>query len=75
MSPSNPVRNTLHDELVSGRHEQRATLLVRPDNTIARRAYDSWGWQPVTRLKPTWDHAPTFIVLIKVLRRARQSPS
>ncbi|SBT54911.1 GNAT family N-acetyltransferase [Micromonospora narathiwatensis] len=61
------VARDLHAELISGRGEERATLLVRPDNTAARNAYHTWGWQSVTSLRPAWDHAPTFMVLTKAL--------
>ena len=61
---------TLHDRLLSGRTEERATLLVRPDNAIARRAYDSWGWTQQARLRPGWENAPEFIVLTKALTSA-----
>ncbi|WP_433531666.1 GNAT family N-acetyltransferase [Micromonospora sp. CA-263727] len=61
------MARTLHDRLLGGRTEKRATLLVRPDNTIARRAYDSWGWTQQARLRPGWDNAPEFIVLTRAL--------
>lgn len=57
------VAQALHDQLLSGRTEQRATLLVRPDNAIARRAYDSWNWTQQARLRPSWENAPEFLVL------------
>ncbi|MDG4803827.1 GNAT family N-acetyltransferase [Micromonospora sp. WMMD980] len=59
------VARALHDQLLSRRAEDRATLLVDPENAVARRAYDSWGWQHVTHLTPTWDDAPKFMVLIR----------
>ncbi|MFI5485642.1 GNAT family N-acetyltransferase [Micromonospora echinaurantiaca] len=59
------IARALHDELLSGRTEERATLLVRPDNTVARRAYESWGWRCVARLKPAWEGAPTFMVAVR----------
>lgn len=58
------IARALHDEVMSSRTEDRATLLVRPDNTVARGAYESWGWQHVAQLKPAWDGAPTFLVLV-----------
>jgi GNAT superfamily N-acetyltransferase len=56
----------LHDALLSNRHEQRATLLVRPDNTPARTAYRSWGWYKVGDLQP-FDDAPLFEVMMRAL--------
>ncbi len=58
------VAHALHDQLLLGRSEQRATLLVEPDNVAARRAYLHWGWRKVAQLRPGWDHAPLFDVLI-----------
>jgi GNAT superfamily N-acetyltransferase len=54
------VAHALHDALLAGRREQRATLLVEPDNLVARRAYEHWGWAKVGQLKPDWEGAPVF---------------
>ncbi|WFE33097.1 GNAT family N-acetyltransferase [Micromonospora sp. WMMD975] len=59
------VARALHDQLLSRRAEDRATLLVDPENSVARRVYDSWGWRHVTHLTPAWDDAPRFMVLIR----------
>jgi len=56
--------HALHDELLCSRREDRATLLVRPANTYAYRAYTRWGWQLVAQLSPGWPDAPTFDVLM-----------
>jgi GNAT superfamily N-acetyltransferase len=58
------VAHRLHDELLSKRTEQRATLLVEPDNTRAYRAYLHWGWRKVAQLRPGWPDAPIFDVLV-----------
>jgi ribosomal protein S18 acetylase RimI-like enzyme len=59
------IARALHRELIGSRSEERATLLARPDNTVAQAAYRSWGWRKVAELcPPAWDHAPTFDVLI-----------
>jgi GNAT superfamily N-acetyltransferase len=57
------LAHALHDELLSKRTEQRATLLVEPDNTTAYRAYLHWGWHKVAQLRPGWPDAPVFDVL------------
>ena len=54
----------LHDELLGGRQEQRAVLLVNPTNERAQRAYSKWGWQLSGRLRPGWEGAPLFNVLM-----------
>lgn len=58
----------LHDALLSNRPEQRATLLVRPDNTPAQAAYRSWGWSKLGELQPFPD-APVFDAMILDLRK------
>ncbi|MFF5171542.1 GNAT family N-acetyltransferase [Micromonospora sp. NPDC000089] len=59
------IARMLHDELLSARVESRATLLADPDNSPAQAAYRSWGWKTVTKLRPNWEDAPTFDVLIR----------
>jgi GNAT superfamily N-acetyltransferase len=58
------IAHALHDELLTKRSEQRATLLVEPDNATAYRAYLHWGWHKVAQLRPGWPDAPIFDVLI-----------
>lgn len=58
------MAHALHDELLSKRTEQRATLLVEPENTTAYRAYLHWGWRKVSQLRPGWPDAPIFDVLV-----------
>jgi GNAT superfamily N-acetyltransferase len=45
------IGHRLHDALLQGRPEERATLLVRPANP-ARELYLRWGWRPVGYLQP-----------------------
>jgi ribosomal protein S18 acetylase RimI-like enzyme len=61
------LAKALHDELLSSRPEERATLLSRPDNDPAQAAYAKWGWQKVAKLRPAWENAPRFDVLNKDL--------
>jgi ribosomal protein S18 acetylase RimI-like enzyme len=57
------VAHALHDELLRGRGEERATLLVREDNTSAQSAYVRWGWQKIGKLRPYPD-APHFDAMV-----------
>ncbi|WP_207401065.1 hypothetical protein [Actinomadura roseirufa] len=57
------VAHALHDELLAPRTEERATLLVRPDNP-AYAIYSRWGWRKAARLRPGWPGAPLFDVLM-----------
>lgn len=56
----------LHDALLADRPEERATLLVRPDNA-ARDLYLRWGWREVGRVQPFPD-SPRFVSMVLVLR-------
>jgi GNAT superfamily N-acetyltransferase len=37
----------LHDEFLTGRHEERATLAANPAATATHALYEGWGWQRV----------------------------
>ena len=63
------IAHHLHDTLLDGRAEERATLLVEPDNTTAYRAYLRWGWEKVGQLRPSWPDAPVWDVLLVPLGR------
>ncbi|GII34617.1 GNAT family N-acetyltransferase [Planotetraspora mira] len=63
------IAHALHDDLLANRQEQRATLLVRPDNTAAYTSYTRWGWRPVARLRPGWPDAPKMDVMLLDLTR------
>ena len=52
------VARALHDELVGSRHQERMTLLARPDNGPAQAAYRSWGWQPSPAFDPAGPGTP-----------------
>jgi ribosomal protein S18 acetylase RimI-like enzyme len=56
----------LHDLLLRDRPEQRATILVRPDNDRARSAYLRWGWQQIGTMQPFPD-SPVFDSLVRSL--------
>jgi ribosomal protein S18 acetylase RimI-like enzyme len=55
----------LHDALLADRPEQRATLLVRPDNPI-RDAYLRWGWRVLGQNQP-YDDSPVYDAMIRDL--------
>ncbi|REF00602.1 GNAT family N-acetyltransferase [Thermomonospora umbrina] len=57
------VAHALHDELLRGRREERATLLVREDNAPAQTAYARWGWRKIGKLRPYPD-APHYDALL-----------
>jgi ribosomal protein S18 acetylase RimI-like enzyme len=72
------IARALHDQLLGGRTEERATLLVNPANVRARDTYIRWGWSPVAQLRPSWPGAHLLDVLIRRLpldkSTARRAP-
>lgn len=58
------VGGRLHRALLADRPEKRATLLVEPDNELARRAYGKWGYETIGALLPGWAHAPTYLAML-----------
>jgi GNAT superfamily N-acetyltransferase len=58
------VAHALHDTLLAARQERRATLFVEPDNIVARRAYEHWGWIKIGEQRPHWEDAPSFDVMV-----------
>lgn len=56
----------LSRELLEGRQEERATLLVRAENTPAYRAYLSWGFEVIGQLQP-FDDSPVYEAMVKRL--------
>jgi ribosomal protein S18 acetylase RimI-like enzyme len=45
------IARALHDLVLSGRPEERATLTVLPAATPAQHAFRSWGWRKVARTR------------------------
>jgi ribosomal protein S18 acetylase RimI-like enzyme len=61
------IARRLHDALLDGRPEERATLLVEHDNGPAKAAYLKWGWRHVGQLQPFPD-APLYDSMVLQLR-------
>ncbi|VVJ22652.1 Uncharacterised protein [Amycolatopsis camponoti] len=61
------IAKRLHDRLLDGRPEQRATLTVLPDAHPAQHAYRAWGWHRVAQKSNPLPGAPTFDVMLKDL--------
>lgn len=61
------IAQSMHDLLLKGRTEERATLTVLPAAKPARLAYVKWGWRAVAQKPNPLPGAPFFIVLLKVL--------
>lgn len=61
------IATRLHDQLLRGRPEGRATLTVRPEAEAAQAAYTKWGWRKVAQKRNPLPGSPIYDVLIKPL--------
>ena len=58
------IGRRLHDLVLAGRPEERATLTVLPAAAPAQNALQSWGWRKVSRARDSEPGAPVFDVLV-----------
>ncbi|MEU1667947.1 N-acetyltransferase [Streptomyces sparsogenes] len=60
------VARRLHDELISGRSEERVTLLVNPDHGGGKlkAVYEAWGYQQIGTQQPFSD-SPVYAVMMR----------
>jgi GNAT superfamily N-acetyltransferase len=65
------IGRDLHDLLLAGRTEERATLTVRPAAAPAQGAFQSWGWRKVARTQEPEPGAPVLDVLVRTLPGGR----
>lgn len=42
---------SLHDLILAGRPEERATVVVPPTSTAAQAAFQNWGWHKIARAR------------------------
>ncbi|WP_329248915.1 GNAT family N-acetyltransferase [Actinoallomurus sp. NBC_01490] len=63
------LAEAVHDRLLGGRTEERATTTVLPAATAAQAAVLKWGWEKVGRKRNPLPGAPVFDVLVKTLER------
>ncbi|GAA0464633.1 GNAT family N-acetyltransferase [Streptomyces stramineus] len=61
----------LHDELLSGRSEERVTLLVNPQRPRVVTLYQAWGYEEVGRQQPFPD-SPVFACMTRPMRLPEQ---
>jgi hypothetical protein len=60
------IGRELHDLILAGRPEERATLVVLPAAGAAQHAFRAWGWHRVARTQGGAD-APVADVLVTEL--------
>jgi GNAT superfamily N-acetyltransferase len=61
------IGRRLHDLVLAGRPEERATLTVLPAAAPAQTAFQSWGWRKVARTRDQEPGAPVSDVLVLAL--------
>jgi GNAT superfamily N-acetyltransferase len=57
----------LHNLILAGRSEERATLTVLPAAIPAQRAFRAWGWHKVARTRDPSPGSPVYDVLLTTL--------
>jgi GNAT superfamily N-acetyltransferase len=66
------IGRALHDLILRGRAEERATLTVLPAATPAQSAFQSWGWRKVARTRDPLPGSPVSDVLLTTLPAGRE---
>jgi ribosomal protein S18 acetylase RimI-like enzyme len=61
------IAASLHDLILAGRPEERATLAVRPGAMAAQNALRKWGWRKVGRSRSPAPDVPVLDVLVREL--------
>jgi GNAT superfamily N-acetyltransferase len=61
------IAQGLHDLILAGRPEERATLTVLPAATAAQNAFRKWGWRKVARTQDPRPGSPAYDVLVTPL--------
>lgn len=58
------IGRDLHELLLGGRAEERATLTVPPEATAAQAAFRSWGWRKIARARGDEPGGPVLDMLV-----------
>jgi len=58
------IGRALHDLILDGRAEERATLTVPPGAAAAQAAFRSWGWRRLARTAGPGPDVPVLDVLL-----------
>ncbi|MCW2865636.1 MAG: GCN5-related N-acetyltransferase [Actinoallomurus sp.] len=61
------LAEAIHDRLLDGRPEERATMTVLPSADAAHAAALKWGWEKIGQKRVPLPGAPVFDVLVKTL--------
>lgn len=63
------LAEAIHDRLLKGRPEERATATVLPAARAAQAAARAWGWRKVGQKRNPLPGAPVFDVMVRSLER------
>jgi GNAT superfamily N-acetyltransferase len=66
------IGQTLHDLILGGRTEERATLTVLPAAAPAQSAFQNWGWRKVARTRDPGPGSAVSDVLVTSLPAGRR---
>ncbi len=66
------IGRALHDLILAGRAEERATLTVLTAATPAQDAFQQWGWRKIARTRDPRPGSPVSDVLIRALPASHQ---
>ncbi|ARZ67960.1 hypothetical protein SMD11_2309 [Streptomyces albireticuli] len=61
------VAQRIHEELLTGRPEERVTLLVEPTHVKVKALYERWGYEDIGDQRPFPD-APVYATMLRTLR-------
>jgi GNAT superfamily N-acetyltransferase len=61
------IGRALHDLLLTGRSEERATAVVLPAAAAAQRAFQEWGWRKVARTRNPAAGSPSPVADVLLL--------
>ncbi len=67
------IGRSLHDLLLAGRDEERATVVVPSGAAAAQSAFRSWGWRRIARTRDPGSASATSDVLITTLGHSRDA--
>ncbi|MFC9223152.1 N-acetyltransferase [Streptomyces hygroscopicus] len=59
----------IHEELLSGRTEERVTLMVEPTHPKVKTLYETWGYEHIGDQQPFPD-APVYATMLRTLHAA-----
>ena len=65
------IAGSLHNLILAGRPEERATLTVSPRAAAAQSAFRTWGWRKVARTRGPGPEAPILDILVTDLGSRR----